>query len=251
MDASSKADEFPTSAGEESHETSHGPDSEPPSTSLNALTINEPPQQASADRQIILNVGGRHFVTSPDTLSGSSYFKALLSERWKTQDDGSYFVDADPELFEHVLRYPRHKTVPLFYDRSKGHNIGMYMALLQVADYLGVEELIKYLRDKWYFQMVTMRVTTEEVDHPYYTTEEMQTNVEVEYQSACTTRKVYVCPRGIAVHMESPASCGNDCRKRSKEWVNDYEDRIVQKLVRIKREVFVSQEVWEYMYGSR
>lgn len=48
-------------------------------------------------------------------------FAALLSGRWDHERaDGSFFIDADPELFEHVLRYLRHSVLPIFYVSAKG-----------------------------------------------------------------------------------------------------------------------------------
>jgi len=38
----------------------------------------------------------------------SAFFAALFSGRWDNADaDGFFFIDADPDLFEHILRYVR------------------------------------------------------------------------------------------------------------------------------------------------
>ena len=50
---------------------------------------------------IKLNVGGQIFETTKETLSFSSYFKALLSNNWKQTD--IIFIDRSAKLFEHIL----------------------------------------------------------------------------------------------------------------------------------------------------
>lgn len=71
--------------------------------------------------QVVLQVGERRFVTTSDTLiQGSGFLRSLFSGRWdNAQDDGSHFVDADGDLFVHVLRYLRRGVFPLFYNISK------------------------------------------------------------------------------------------------------------------------------------
>lgn len=62
---------------------------------------------------ITLQVGERRFVTYPSTLAAeSSYFTSLLSDRWRR--DGTYFIDADGDLFTYILRYLRSGVLPVF-----------------------------------------------------------------------------------------------------------------------------------------
>ncbi|KAL3465583.1 hypothetical protein BJX64DRAFT_285515 [Aspergillus heterothallicus] len=71
-----------------------------------------------------LQVGDRRFTALRSTLVlENTYFASLLSGRWKTsaREDGSYFIDADPDLFVHILRYLRRGLYPIFYDVHKGH----------------------------------------------------------------------------------------------------------------------------------
>lgn len=78
----------------------------------------------AAERQITLQVGERRFITTRDTLVGESgFFTSLLARRWdNAQEDGSYFIDADPDLFYHVLRYLHRGILLIFYDKAKGHD---------------------------------------------------------------------------------------------------------------------------------
>lgn len=58
------------------------------------------------------------------------------------QRDGSYLIDADGDIFQHVLRL-RHGTMPIFYNDVKGHEYALYAAVLEQARYFGVEPLRK------------------------------------------------------------------------------------------------------------
>jgi hypothetical protein len=60
-----------------------------------------------------VSVGGEVFCTLRSTLEGSSFFAALLSERFgpPTRDGDALFVDRSPELFPVVLEYLRRRTV--------------------------------------------------------------------------------------------------------------------------------------------
>lgn len=70
---------------------------------------------ASSAEIIRLNVGGRRFHTTRQTLLASpashspNFFHGLLSGRVGTalDDTGAYFIDRDPEHFPHVLNYLR------------------------------------------------------------------------------------------------------------------------------------------------
>ena len=77
---------------------------------------------SNADK-ITLQVGARCFITTHETLvAESGFFASLLSGRWdNAAEDGSHFVDADANLFEHILRYLRRGVFPFFYEKSKGH----------------------------------------------------------------------------------------------------------------------------------
>ena len=63
-----------------------------------------------------LNVGGSLFQTAKNTLEQKSeFFRALLSGKFgdKDENDGSYFIDRDPEYFKYLLRYLRYGHVQI------------------------------------------------------------------------------------------------------------------------------------------
>ncbi|KAL8793928.1 MAG: hypothetical protein Q9195_003441 [Heterodermia aff. obscurata] len=86
-----------------------------------------------------LQVGERKFITTKDTLSKSGFFAALLAGPWEGDllMDGSYFIDADPDIFDFVLKYLRHGTFPLFYDKVRGHDYRLYLAVLEQSLFTG------------------------------------------------------------------------------------------------------------------
>ncbi|PRP81208.1 K+ channel tetramerization domain-containing protein [Planoprotostelium fungivorum] len=65
---------------------------------------------AKVSQKITLDVGGKKYTTSKDTLMSipNTYFTGLLgSGRWKPEADGSYFIDRDRKLFHYVLQLLR------------------------------------------------------------------------------------------------------------------------------------------------
>ena len=64
--------------------------------------------------RIKINVGGRIFETTKNTLSKSNFFKAWLS-RWNSEDNTELFLDRDPDNFNEILKLLRddnHKIKP-------------------------------------------------------------------------------------------------------------------------------------------
>jgi len=66
--------------------------------------------------RVLMNVGGKIFVTSKTTLaSNSTYFQSMFSSSWRaygTSNDGEIFVDYDPAVFEVLLKYMRQGCIP-------------------------------------------------------------------------------------------------------------------------------------------
>ena len=61
-----------------------------------------------------LNVGGRLFSTSRETLTKCAYFDPFLARRilHATDDSGALLIDRSPALFRILLQYMRASTVP-------------------------------------------------------------------------------------------------------------------------------------------
>jgi len=198
------------------------------------------------ERSITLQVGERRFTTLPSTLvAGSSFFASLLSTRWagsKSVDD-SYFVDADPDLFAHILRYLRREVLPIVYDRNHGFDHAFYQALEVEADYFGVEKLRKWVGEKGYLRAVTIQYSVEVVRGEGINgggnRNTVDGNTECSYYPSWGTETVYQCPRGISIHNGNPAKCGLWCVRAKGDDANQYVERSLSRtLVVTKRIVF-------------
>jgi len=78
--------------------------------------------------RVKLNVGGKQFETTKETLLKSDYFKSLLEGNWKeNQSNEELFIDRDPDLFQNILNILRGYDVPRTY------------LLVQEALFYGVE----------------------------------------------------------------------------------------------------------------
>lgn len=208
-----------------------------PRNSVN-MSVDENPSQiplAAQTRQINLQVGEGRFVTTRETLvSESSFFASLLSERWDNAfTDGSYFIDADPTLFEHVLRYLRRGVLPIFYDIDKGHDHALYLAILEEARYFQIARLQEWLEKKQYLSVLTVEHSVEEFEGtPYSTT--LSTDTRAKYFPEWGIKKVYVCPRGIYVHRDQPTKCGRQCMAAQGDAGAIYDDEPVLKMLVVK-----------------
>jgi hypothetical protein len=124
---------------------------------------------------VCLLVGKTHFNTTRNTLCAkSSYFRRFFAEadadprrvvhRWRAAHPGNttevYFLDEDPALFVHVLRYLRHGCRPLppsGNERSARSSDGVLRtALLGLAVELEIGPLVHWLTEGPYKEAVRM-----------------------------------------------------------------------------------------------
>ncbi|KAI9731296.1 MAG: hypothetical protein M1834_005199 [Cirrosporium novae-zelandiae] len=199
----------------------------------------------SSTNPITLQIGQRRFVTTWSTITPESgFFSSLLSRRWNSeQADGSYFIDADPELFEHILRYLRRGVLPVFYDKSTGYDHALYFALLREAKYFQITRLQKWIEDKTYLQSVKVVYSAVEFEGINGLDGFTSTDVDVEYHPVWKTRKIYVCPRDIFVHRGNPTACGRSCRKAQGDVEDQYVEEEVLKTLIIRKQTIFNQEI--------
>nr|XP_040042926.1 LOW QUALITY PROTEIN: SH3KBP1-binding protein 1 [Gasterosteus aculeatus aculeatus] len=100
------------------------------------------PYSARSGEIIHLNVGGKRFSTSRQTLTWvpDSFFSSLLSGRISTLKDetGAIFIDRDPSLFATILNFLRTKEL---YPRT----ISVHM-LMHEAEFYGITPLVRKLQ---------------------------------------------------------------------------------------------------------
>ncbi|KAL7624230.1 hypothetical protein AAE478_005789 [Parahypoxylon ruwenzoriense] len=181
------------------------------------------PRERNNDR-IVLRVGERQFTTLRDTLVGESdYFAARLSNRWNDDDeDGTYFIDADPTLFEHILNYLRNGNYPLFFDsNTQAFDYAKYMGLLGEALYFGIHKLEEWIEKKKYLgavkiqRNITVFEDTSNEELRQYLLAKSSADTRIDLSTSWGTKKVYVCPRDIYVHHGDPSRCGRACERVS------------------------------------
>lgn len=121
--------------------------------------------------RVTIKTPQRTFITDPDGWLGRSlYFENLFSGQWgKKEEDGSYFIESDANIFEHILRYLRSGVLPVFYDRLAGHDFPMYQTLLAEVKYFAIDRLEKWLCERKYLDAVKIHyLATETQDRESY-----------------------------------------------------------------------------------
>jgi hypothetical protein len=114
---------------------------------------------------ITLDVSGRRYRTQRATLESSPYFQNLLA-RWDDcsdrQEDGSYFIDADADTFQHVLDFMRRSSkFPLFWTKATGFDYVLYNTLEAEADYFLLHDLRNWIQEARYLNAIKTVVEVE------------------------------------------------------------------------------------------
>uniref|UniRef100_A0A060T6R6 ARAD1C15884p n=1 Tax=Blastobotrys adeninivorans TaxID=409370 RepID=A0A060T6R6_BLAAD len=162
------------------------------------------------DNLVYLSVGGQTFVTLEETLRESEYLRQLTSR----STDERCFVDGDPELFKHILRYLRHGQFPLFYKENSGFDYGKYHNLLNESKRLKIQKLANWIEREEFKKLVKIHLRSFTLKHVdpdrLYLPSYIYEPYSVQIFSLMERR--YNCPRKIPVHKE-PWDCGRKCWK--------------------------------------
>ncbi|KAF2260393.1 hypothetical protein CC78DRAFT_472953 [Lojkania enalia] len=178
---------------------------------------------------ITLDVGGQKFKTLLSTLtSESGYFHSLFSGRWAgTPTEGeSYFIDADPDTFKHLLRYMRRPGVfPLFWSKSSGFDYSMYKRLEHEASFFQIDELSAWIKRQGYLDEIQLQIGMPlEQSINLIAPKTIKGNEEIDHHFFLESRNVYLCPRRIHIHRGHPEKCGAACRKVQGDAAVEYEE---------------------------
>ena len=206
--------------------------------------------------RICLLVGGRDFVASEDTLvQGSSYFRALLSDKYESKDaDGRFYVDADPDLFQDVLRYLRRGIYPLYWDKSKGHDYAKYLALQAESSYFQIEKLSLWLQEEKYLSAVTISTSVTAYEGPDNSPDMLNAfkkaaDETIEYITHTQTVKKYICPRGIPGHRGEPRRCGRQCHNAQGDEII-YEDEVMLTVLTIMKKICFDRSICTDLFNN-
>ncbi|KAI8957925.1 BTB/POZ protein [Daldinia sp. FL1419] len=201
---------------------------------------------SNRSNRVTLQVGERRFVTLRDTLiGGSTYFASRLSGRWDDADeDGSYFIDANPALFEHILNYLRSENFPVFFNSNTlTFDHAKYIALLGEARYFGVSKLVDWIERKKYLNVV--EITRSVIVDDDVSSRSMESHMsevsgdsKVDLSTSWGVRKVYVCPRGLSFHHGNPSLCGCDLERRQQEGDRFKEELALRAVVTVTTATF-------------
>lgn len=206
------------------------------------------------DDRVVLEVGDRRFTTLRGTLTAeSTYFAVRLSSRWDDkQEDGSFFIDSDPNLFEDILKFCRSGTFPLFFDMAtECFDYSRYAALLGEARYFGIGRLEKWISEQKYLEAVVIKRAAITVSNneksgeaQAYLNSTRPANVKIDVTCTWGSDKVYICPRMIPVHRE-PDNCGQACLQAREARGGNirYEDIPVLRTVVLSKELVFNPKV--------
>lgn len=174
-------------------------------------------QEVPASERIVLQIGEKTFHTTKATISKSRFLSKLFSLRCPSEDP--YFLDADPLLFEHILRYLRTRIFPLLYDQNTGqHDEPLYFSLLHQAKFYQIDRLESWIANKTYLRAVrrltragtvTMsgdRPLQQQIDHMTRSHSEALTILKVE----SNVQKAHRCPNGNWQHDNNRDGCIQD-----------------------------------------
>lgn len=114
-------------------------------------------------RVITLDVGGRNFRALKITLEESPNLRQQLSGNWQAylQEDGSLFLDSEPDIFEHLLRYMRRPNIfPLFWTKTSGFDYNLYTRLQAEAEVYGLTDLSDWIKNEEYTKAIQIIAPT-------------------------------------------------------------------------------------------
>ena len=109
-------------------------------------------------------------VSAAVLVANSGLFRRQLSayRSWNPQPNGAYFVDADPDLFAHLLAFMRRPSVfPVLYTPAAGFDYALYSRLEAEAEHFEIGPLSQWIRDREFERAVkvfTHISMTEEID---------------------------------------------------------------------------------------
>jgi len=193
---------------------------------------------------VILDVSGRKFETTKATLQISPYFQDFLA-RWDDcsdrQEDGPYFIDADPDVLQHILEFMRRPSkFPLFWIKDTSFDYSLYNKLEAEVDYFLIHDLRDWLREKRYLDAVKITVEVKALSE--YQLEDSQNQArcgaDIEIQSffgSYSGKKRYRSPCVFDPENTKPIRGCGDCAQLMEAHGPQYDDPPKRLTLVIKR----------------
>ncbi|KAF2451319.1 hypothetical protein P171DRAFT_492610 [Karstenula rhodostoma CBS 690.94] len=207
-----------------------------PGSSISPIDSDQPTgiiADDSESRIITLNVGGRHFRVYKSTLEDGHFFRSYLDPRFGSprDKDGTFFIDSNPEIFSHVLRYLRSPSVyPLFWTKAKGLDHDLYNRLEEAAIFFRIPKLESWLNAKKYLKAVSVHSSVHiarlDAFPDYKSQDDLEVSGDVEIERKITQRegRVYLCPLNIPKHRGKQYKCDSWCFGAQGNKPPEYED---------------------------
>lgn len=108
---------------------------------------------------VSIQAGDHRFIVEARNLASASvYFANVLtpdhSLTLPRTSNGAYIVDADPNIFSHLIRYIQTRRFPLFYTIREGFNRPLYDQIFDLADRFMVIRLALWIGRRGYENVV-------------------------------------------------------------------------------------------------
>ncbi|MBE3041622.1 hypothetical protein IMZ48_03385 [Candidatus Bathyarchaeota archaeon] len=221
----------------------------------------EYPTATSKAEIVYLKVGQTTYSIQHETLFKFEYFNDI------TPPCDILILDANEEVFPHIIAYLRRGTYPLVIDAKGRHDIPTYLAILEEAKCLQLKRLAEWLEKGRYVEAARVECTTtilEEGDLgtcKLGRTEALETAITSDNPTSDDTtsdntikstiseecfpawgkKLVYRCPR--EKHNGNRVGCGRKCYNALGGEAGNYDEAPMFRVVEVKKELVVDPKL--------
>ncbi|KAL2108655.1 hypothetical protein VUR80DRAFT_3553 [Thermomyces stellatus] len=196
-----------------------------------------------------LEVGrGGYYTIRRETLAKFKYFRTLMLINPALAPKIS--IDANQDVFHHIVAYLRRGTYPLVIDAEGRHDISTYLAILEEAKHFELDRLAAWIEEGGFAEAAKIECTAtirHEADldqvsrvnlNPTVTGHgKVISNISQERFVAWGKRFIYQCPRGL--HDGDRAGCGRKCKNVLGNALPTYNEIPTLRLVEVKKDLVI------------
>lgn len=197
-----------------------------------------------------LEVGrGAHYTIKRETLSRFRYFRTLILINPALAPKIS--VDANQDVFHHIMAYLRRGTYPLAVNAQGLHHVPTYLAILAEARHFELDRLARWIEEGRFAEAARVECTTtiryetdvDQADNGNVMTAtiteqgKVVSNISREFFPAWGKRLVYRCPRGL--HNEDRTWCGRKCNNALGDAPPTYDEIPALRLLEVKKDLVI------------
>lgn len=224
----------------------------PPATVIPVTsdTMDHPVAGANADT-IYLEVGRTTYSIKRETLAKFEFFRKLML----TPLSNMFNIDANQEVFPHIIAYLRRGTYPLAIDAEGRHDIPTYLAILEEARYFKLERLSDWIEKGLYEEAAkttsttTLRPETEFGIVGYPTSVKaaitpggkITSTISKEFFPGWGKKLVYHCPRDK--HNGKREECGKQCHNALGGKPAGFDEVPMLRLLEVKKKLVIDPQL--------